>query len=189
MYLLTQISPFFSPDFSCELTSSQWFHQSLQLFHHQDIASSPRPCFLVYQCHNIWNKHKVEILNVNTNSNLFCCLNLSFGAIDLSTIKTVLAHCLIHSFLISAIWTYLCRNLRSFLVYLGIGVTHHSNQQVQQEDHEERHEYEPLYLSNCSMSGSIKCVPEISKLSQWHDEHLWSQNFFSILYFIINKPE
>ena len=36
-------------------------------------------------------------------SHLFCCLSLSLAGMDLSINKTILAHCRIHSFFISAI--------------------------------------------------------------------------------------
>ena len=36
-------------------------------------------------------------------SHLFCCLSLSLAGMDLSINKTIRAHCLIHSFFISAI--------------------------------------------------------------------------------------
>ena len=52
-----------------------------------------------HKCQSYKNLHDYQ-------SNLFCCLSLSFGDMDLSTIRTVLAHCLIHSFLISAILAY-----------------------------------------------------------------------------------
>ena len=44
-----------------------------------------------------------QTLSLPAISHLFCCLSLSFGGMDLSIINTILAHCLIHSFFISAI--------------------------------------------------------------------------------------
>ena len=85
-----------------------------------------------------------------SSSHLFWCCSLSAGGMDLSTMRTVLAHCLIHSFFISAIltqvgWVVTC--LPSAQHYLGIGVTHHSNQEVKEKDDKQCNEEEPVDFS------------------------------------------
>ena len=71
---------------------------------------------------------------------------------------------------------------------LGVGVAHHSDQQVQQENDQKGHEDKPLNLrykqngvrtsiiyhqiyTNSRMFSRVKSVPQISKFPEGHDKH------------------
>ena len=72
------------------------------------------------------------------------------------------------------------------LAHLGVGVPHHGNQEVQQEDDKQGDEEEEVYFRWTKheerivvLQSTYECVldtgegiPDISKLPQRHDEHL-----------------
>ena len=104
--LNTRTWPFSSADFSCGWSSSQWSHWSPPPSHPPSTASSPGPCSPGCRCHSTWagpDRSWVKPSPGLPPPHLFCCLSLSLAGMDLSINKTIRAHCLIHSFFISAI--------------------------------------------------------------------------------------
>ena len=102
LFLFTRTWPSSSLDFSCEWSSSQWSHWSPPPSRPPSTASSPGPCSPGCRYRSTWPGPGGSSVKT-VISHLFCCLSLSLAGMDLSINKTILAHCLIHSFFISAI--------------------------------------------------------------------------------------